>query len=128
MNNAKEDLLATCYNSISNEDLIKECMSMGLRTPDPNIPYHTYIMDDVADRLKELIEENKNQKAEIDRLNFLLKTELLNIIKDFVKRLKEKATDIGVCDAQGNNYGGATVVFINELDTLIKEMEEEINV
>ena len=41
--------------------------------------------------------------------------------KEFAERLKEKATDVGVCDAQGNNYGCATVVFVDDIDNLIKE-------
>ena len=68
MNNAKEDLLAAYYNSISNEDLIKECMAMGLETPDPNIPYHTYMMDIVANRFKKLIEENKKLQKALDEI------------------------------------------------------------
>lgn len=43
-------------------------------------------------------------------------------VKEFLERLKEKATDIGVCDAQGNNYGGATVVFVNDIEDIAKEM------
>ena len=58
-----------------------------------------------------------------DCSNFLSEKELkVKAYKECIEKVKSKATDIGVCDAQGNDYGGATVVFVNDLDNLLKEM------
>ena len=61
----------------------------------------------------------KDGKSPLSLLTAEIKAEAY---KEFAERLKEKATDIGVCDAHGNNYGGATVVLTNDIDNLLKEL------
>jgi len=66
------------------------------------------------------------QQTEIDRLS-VYNEEIVNrirksAIKEFEDKLKEKAVDVGICDAQGNSFGGATVVFVGDIDNLVKEM------
>ena len=77
------------------------------------------------EKLKAYIQNNGSGWGLISHLEFCknLKAEAY---KECIEKVKAKATDIGVCDAQGNNYGGATVVFANELDNLLKEMVDSL--
>ena len=80
-----------------------------------------------VDIINELQAENERLKEEVALLHtdytykFVKENAKAEARKEFAERLMEEATDIGVCDAQGNNYGGATVVFVNDIDNLLKE-------
>lgn len=74
--------------------------------------------NDLIYRQSDVISE---QKEKIERM-------YVDAVKEFAERLKEKATDIGVCDAQGNNYGGATVVFVNDVNNITKGLVGDTDV
>lgn len=102
-----------------------------------------------AELLKDILDLINRQQAEIEKLKeaseeavscFHRMESLYNIkcmelkvakaeaVKEFAERLKEKAVDVGICDAQGNGYGGATVILIGDIDNLVKEMVGETDV
>ena len=88
---------------------------------------------------EDMLDLINRQKAEIENMNNLvvynatcatkLQLKLVEAkaeaVKEFAERLKEKAVDVGICDAQGNGYGGATVILIGDIDNLVKEMVGE---
>lgn len=83
-------------------------------------------IDDLINRQKAEIEQLEKDKesfansyAKAIARNLTIKAEA---VKEFAERLKEKAVDVGICDAQGNGYGGATVILIGDIDNLVKEM------
>lgn len=85
-------------------------------------------LEDEADKIAEDYSNLIIEKDELfDGAEKLIKTAKLEAIKEFVERLKEKAVDVGICDAQGNGYGGATVILIGDIDNLAKEMEKKYN-
>ena len=63
-----------------------------------------------------------NALCNLDTIEALYENARAEAIKEFVDKLKEKAVDVGICDAQGNSFGGATVVFVGDIDNLVKEM------
>lgn len=57
---------------MTDSEIIKECRKRGLQNGSA-LGFHSGFMDMVADRLEELITENRRQQAEIERLTDLNK-------------------------------------------------------
>ena len=79
----------TDNNVMTDEEIIAEYRKRSLQNG-ASLGSHSGFMDLVADRLEELIEENKNQKAEIEQLR---KSHRLNLLTqlDIAEEIKNKA-------------------------------------
>lgn len=104
---------------MTDTEIIKalECCS-SRKNCEENCPYFELkrnFFECVQVSTSDAIDLIKRQQAEIEKAR-------AEAIKEFADKLKEKAVDVGICDAQGNSFGGATVVFVGDIDNLVKEM------
>lgn len=114
---------------MTDNEIIKALDSVGTATG-VILGHHSGQADIIADRFRELIDENNRQKAEIERLNIELQsmrsaansykmhheTAKSEAIKEFAERLKRRYESV---DGQYIDR-----VLNTEIDNLVKEMTE----